>query len=473
MIAVSSLSRGLDDAQAKALDPLSSIGTDLTVTLAPQTQDASQGGGLRRRRLRRCGREVIAGEPVGDHRPLEARQARRPVRPRLLPARHAAHLPADDRRADREGRRRRVGLERPRARRRAPGGDGAEDRRQDQDGRRPDPGQPADPRRRPRPSSRRCRPACRSRGSRSARASGGRASTATNGQGGLGGGSAAAVAARRRRRPERVREVPAGAAAALPRHDHDAGADAAAGRRPAADEHQELEATRSPASIRRSPISASSPRPSSPAGASSPPSKGAGKHEALLSSTYASRKGLKVGSKLNLNGTVFTVVGLVRPPLGGQTADVYISAAAAAGAREPEGLRQRPPRPRRERRLGRRRAEADRDALPAGGGREREGRRRLDQRLARRRREPLEAARDGARDPGRGRRLPPRGPPHPLVGRQARARARDAEGARLDAVARRPPGRGRVARPGGPRRPRRRRPRHRRRGSRSAPSARR
>ncbi len=53
--------------------------------------------------------------------------------------------------------------------------------------------------------------------------------------------------------------------------------------------------------------------------------KGAGKHEALVSSTYANRQGLKVGSKLNLNGTVFTVVGLVRPPLGGQTADVYIA----------------------------------------------------------------------------------------------------------------------------------------------------
>ena len=48
-------------------------------------------------------------------------------------------------------------------------------------------------------------------------------------------------------------------------------------------------------------------------------------HEALLSSSYANRQGLKVGSKLDLNGTTFTVVGLVRPPLGGQTADVYIS----------------------------------------------------------------------------------------------------------------------------------------------------
>jgi putative ABC transport system permease protein len=49
-----------------------------------------------------------------------------------------------------------------------------------------------------------------------------------------------------------------------------------------------------------------------------------GKQEALASATYASRNGLKVGSKLNLNGTVFTVVGLVKPPLGGQTADIYV-----------------------------------------------------------------------------------------------------------------------------------------------------
>ena len=34
--------------------------------------------------------------------------------------------------------------------------------------------------------------------------------------------------------------------------------------------------------------------------------------------------GLKVGSKLDLNKTTFNVVGLVKPPLGGQTADVYI-----------------------------------------------------------------------------------------------------------------------------------------------------
>src|SRR5580765_5165994 len=44
VIAISALSRGLDHAQKTALDPLSSIGTDLTVTLAPQ-QDAGFGGG--------------------------------------------------------------------------------------------------------------------------------------------------------------------------------------------------------------------------------------------------------------------------------------------------------------------------------------------------------------------------------------------------------------------------------------------
>jgi putative ABC transport system permease protein len=47
-------------------------------------------------------------------------------------------------------------------------------------------------------------------------------------------------------------------------------------------------------------------------------------HEALLSATYAARQNLKVGSKLDLNGTKFTVVGLVSPPLGGQSADVYV-----------------------------------------------------------------------------------------------------------------------------------------------------
>jgi putative ABC transport system permease protein len=49
-----------------------------------------------------------------------------------------------------------------------------------------------------------------------------------------------------------------------------------------------------------------------------------GGHEALVSATYAARKSLKMGSKLDLNGTQFTIVGLVNPPLGGQGVDVYL-----------------------------------------------------------------------------------------------------------------------------------------------------
>jgi putative ABC transport system permease protein len=50
----------------------------------------------------------------------------------------------------------------------------------------------------------------------------------------------------------------------------------------------------------------------------------AGGHEALVATSYAAKSSLKLGSKLSLNGTSFTVVGLVSPPLGGQSADVYL-----------------------------------------------------------------------------------------------------------------------------------------------------
>ncbi|HEX6788278.1 MAG TPA: ABC transporter permease [Gaiellaceae bacterium] len=49
-----------------------------------------------------------------------------------------------------------------------------------------------------------------------------------------------------------------------------------------------------------------------------------GGREALLSTSYAAKEKLKVGSSLDLNGTTFTIVGLVEPPLGGQSADVYL-----------------------------------------------------------------------------------------------------------------------------------------------------
>jgi putative ABC transport system permease protein len=51
---------------------------------------------------------------------------------------------------------------------------------------------------------------------------------------------------------------------------------------------------------------------------------GDGGKEALVSQTYAKRHALKVGSKLDLNGTSFVVVGLVKPSIGGQSADVYV-----------------------------------------------------------------------------------------------------------------------------------------------------
>jgi ABC-type antimicrobial peptide transport system permease subunit len=49
-----------------------------------------------------------------------------------------------------------------------------------------------------------------------------------------------------------------------------------------------------------------------------------GGREALVATTYAAKHSLKIGSKLDLNGTSFAVVGLVSPPLGGQSADVYL-----------------------------------------------------------------------------------------------------------------------------------------------------
>jgi putative ABC transport system permease protein len=60
--------------------------------------------------------------------------------------------------------------------------------------------------------------------------------------------------------------------------------------------------------------------------------------EALVSATYASRQSLKVGSTIDLNGTKFTVVGLVNPPLGGQGADVYIPLAQLQALSGQKGL---------------------------------------------------------------------------------------------------------------------------------------
>jgi ABC-type lipoprotein release transport system permease subunit len=64
----------------------------------------------------------------------------------------------------------------------------------------------------------------------------------------------------------------------------------------------------------------------------------AGGHEALVSQAYAAKHSLKVGSKLNLNGTSFAVLGLVTPPLGGQSADVYLPLAQLQKLANEQGL---------------------------------------------------------------------------------------------------------------------------------------
>ncbi|MGH2704149.1 MAG: ABC transporter permease [Actinomycetota bacterium] len=46
--------------------------------------------------------------------------------------------------------------------------------------------------------------------------------------------------------------------------------------------------------------------------------------EAVLAEGYAGRKNLALGSEINLNGETYKVVGFVKPPLGGQAADVYL-----------------------------------------------------------------------------------------------------------------------------------------------------
>jgi putative ABC transport system permease protein len=50
----------------------------------------------------------------------------------------------------------------------------------------------------------------------------------------------------------------------------------------------------------------------------------AGGREALVATAYAANNDLHVGSTLDLNGTSYRIVGLIEPPLGGQSADVYL-----------------------------------------------------------------------------------------------------------------------------------------------------
>lgn len=62
-----------------------------------------------------------------------------------------------------------------------------------------------------------------------------------------------------------------------------------------------------------------------------------GATEAVLAEAYARRKGIAVGGTLDLNGTAYTVVGLAKPPLGGQAADVYLPLGELQRLSEREG----------------------------------------------------------------------------------------------------------------------------------------
>ncbi|HEY4346168.1 MAG TPA: ABC transporter permease [Gaiellaceae bacterium] len=61
-------------------------------------------------------------------------------------------------------------------------------------------------------------------------------------------------------------------------------------------------------------------------------------NDALVADGYASGQKLRVGSTLVFNKKTFTVVGIVKPPLGGQTADVYIPLAQLQALASEQGL---------------------------------------------------------------------------------------------------------------------------------------
>ena len=63
-----------------------------------------------------------------------------------------------------------------------------------------------------------------------------------------------------------------------------------------------------------------------------------GAAQALVAPSYAAKHSLKVGSTLTLNGSSYKVVGIVQPPLGGQTADVYLPLAALQKLAGEKGL---------------------------------------------------------------------------------------------------------------------------------------
>jgi putative ABC transport system permease protein len=321
VIAVSALSRGLDKAQAKALNPLSSIGTDLTVTLAPQAQDASQGGGPGGGGFGGSGREVIeANQSVITDLSKLGKPGDKFVHDFFLPGTQltfpettAAQIAKVD------------GV--------ASVSSGLVLAAVHQSGTVPKivakikaGGQQIQVNQRiPRPTAAEfaaMQTCLQKAGITVGGAQDGQGGPPVGGQGGggLGGGGAAGGGGDRsafaKCLPARLQRF----------------------RATITTPEQTLQQVVNPpqTNIKSSTYTIAGVDPTTPdigvvtaslvsSGRFIAASEGAGVHEALLSSTYASREDLKVGSKLDLNGTTFTVVGLVRPPLGGQTADVYIS----------------------------------------------------------------------------------------------------------------------------------------------------
>ena len=367
VIVISSLTQGLDDAQKTALNPLSSIGTDLTVTLAPagstQTGGGAAnggvtnggafagggfggggGGGFGGGGFGGGGRELIQANSAAITDLSKLGKPGLAFRPGLLPARNAAHVPGRPGEADRRSQRRRGRLDGPRPQRRPPGGDGAEDHCQAEGRRAAAHGHGA----RPLPVSaaeqakvRACVQklvtaqtggtgqtggagttggaaggAAAGGGSRLGGAGGGAGalggaggSQGAGGRGGFGGFDRSAFASACRRRP--------GTSAARSRRRSRRSSRSS----PRPRRTSRARATRLRGSTRPSRRSGSSRPRSSRRAASSPPAR---RTRRCVANTYASRQGLKVGSTLDLNRTNFKVVGLVKPPLGGQSADVYV-----------------------------------------------------------------------------------------------------------------------------------------------------
>lgn len=317
VIAVSALSRGLDQAQAKALDPLSSIGTDLTVTLAPQSQDGGQGGAFGGG----GSREVIqANQSVITDLSKLGKPGEKFVHDFFLPgtqltfaqssAAQIAKVPGVESVSS--------GLVLAAVHQAGTvpkivatikaGGQQVTVDRQIQ---------------RPTEAEFAKMQACLAKaGIQFGGAQGGGAppDAAGGGQGGLGGGQAGGGAGDRsafnKCLPERLQRF----------------------RATITTPEQTLQQVVNPpqTNIKSSSYTIAGVDLSTPgigvvtsalvsSGRFLVASAGGGGHEALLATSYASREGLKVGSKLDLNGTTFTVVGLVRPPLGGQTADVYVA----------------------------------------------------------------------------------------------------------------------------------------------------